>query len=97
MSFYAQTSGIDDGNFLCHLLYDEVACPESKVIVTSLWDYRVLQNNWQTLAAYNWDIIWSFLSVFGLFWLSNMGDFSLWYSLALKMNIFFENIILEKC
>ena len=32
-----------------------------------------------------------------LFWLSNMGDFSLWYSLALKINIFFENIILEKC
>ena len=26
-----------------------------------------------------------------------MGDFSLWYSLALKMNIFFENRILERC
>ena len=34
------------------------------------------------MAAYNWDIIWSFLFVFGLFWLSNMGDFSLWYSWA---------------
>ena len=47
--------------------------------------YRVLQNNWQTLAAYNWDIIWSFLVVFVLFWLSNMGDFSLWYSLGIGM------------
>ena len=44
-----------------------------------------------------WHIFRSYLVVLVLFWLSNMGDFSLWYSLALKINIFFENIILEKC
>ena len=58
--------------------------------------YRVLQNNWQTLAAYNWDIIWSFLSVFGLFWLSNMGDFSLWYSLGIGMKKKLKNFTLKK-
>ena len=31
----------------------------------------------------------SSLVVFVLFWLSNMGDFSLWYSLAMGMNIIF--------
>ena len=39
--------------------------------------YRVLQNIWSTSEAYNWCIFWSFLDVFGLFWLSIMGDFSL--------------------
>ena len=58
--------------------------------------YRVLQNNWQTLVAYNWDIIWSFLSVFVLFWLSNMGDFSLWYSLGIWMKKKFKNLTLKK-
>ena len=36
-----------------------------------------------------WLIFRSFLLVFLLFWQSNMGDFSLWYSLAMGMYIFF--------
>ena len=48
------------------------------------------------MEAFLWHIFRSYLVVFLLFWLSIMGDFSLWYSLALNMNIFFENIILEK-
>ena len=35
--------------------------------------------------------LWSFLCVFGLFWLSSMGDFSLWYSLGIRMKKSFKN------
>ena len=81
----------------CHLLTN---CDDKVLTLclssTSNQYYRVLQNNWQTLAAYNWDTIWSFLSIFGLFWLSNMGDFSLWYSLGIGMKKKLKNFALKK-
>ena len=49
------------------------------------------------MQAFLWHILRSYHVVFVLFWMSNLGDFSLWYSLAWKINIFFEYIILEKC
>ena len=43
-----------------------------------------------------WLIFWTFLVVFLLFWLSNFGNFSLCYSLAMGMNIFWK-CYPEKC
>ena len=45
------------------------------------------------MEAYNWDIICSFLCVFGLFWLSNM---SLWYSLSIWIKKKLKNFTLKK-
>ena len=48
-------------------------------------NYRVLQNIWSTLEAFMWLIFKSFLLVFLLFWLSIIGDFSLWYCWGIGM------------
>ena len=58
------------------------------VISLNIYLYRVLQNVWSTLKAFNWLIFKSFIVYFVFFWLSDMGNFSLWISFPMGMNYF---------